>query len=169
MLREDGWGWYLVHTWHWGEPNHGPTEILTNGEGDGGCPWSDSFRLWAKHFTPVRHRPLTTKNSCLVVLSSLWLHAQLLFIWSQHWTLASAAFIINCWTVSFLPFPCCCVFWMDYWAFPLLGLPWSHNSVALLSFLLKCGYWTRSQIWYIVCNLQNSYWMNVSLDECFTR
>lgn len=38
------WG-YLVHTWHWGEPNHRPAEILTNGEGDGGCSWSDSFRI----------------------------------------------------------------------------------------------------------------------------
>lgn len=27
-----------MHTWHWGEPNHGPAEILTNGEGDGDVP-----------------------------------------------------------------------------------------------------------------------------------
>lgn len=29
------WG-HLVHTWHRGEPNHGLTEILTNGEWAGG-------------------------------------------------------------------------------------------------------------------------------------
>lgn len=28
-------GGCMVHTWHWGEPNHKPADSLTNREGDG--------------------------------------------------------------------------------------------------------------------------------------
>ena len=53
VCRVLGGGGYLGHTWHWGEPNHGLAEILTNGEGDGGYPWGGSFSLRRKHFAPV--------------------------------------------------------------------------------------------------------------------
>jgi len=56
---------YVVHTWHWGEPNHRLAEILTNGEGDGGGPWGDSFRY--KH----QSRPLPRLEDSSFVFFSL--------------------------------------------------------------------------------------------------
>lgn len=31
------WG-YMVHTWHWGEPNHGPQKSSQMGRGMGAVP-----------------------------------------------------------------------------------------------------------------------------------
>lgn len=47
-----GWGGALVHTWRWGEPNHGPAEIPTNGEewGMGAVPGVTHLKTLKKAF-----------------------------------------------------------------------------------------------------------------------
>lgn len=53
MLAEGGVeGGALVHTWRWGEPNHGPAEILTNGEewGMGAVPGVTHLKTSKKAF-----------------------------------------------------------------------------------------------------------------------
>ena len=122
MWEGGQWG-YLVHTWHRGEPNHGLAEILTNGEGDGGCPWGGSFRLWRKHFAPVEQAPFTYTWKLVPFLSFFSLF---FFVWLAPLCVCTAeiaeetsprgcpdtgfnCFIIN-WTVSSLPFPFSCSF-----------------------------------------------------------
>lgn len=74
-------GGALVHTWRWGEPNHGPAEIPTNGEewGMGAVPGVTHLKTLKKAFhssdTSAPHL-IMIKNNLMCCCSSFLLRAK---------------------------------------------------------------------------------------------